>query len=189
MKSKFLIVEDEVFISEHLKQLIQQSGNTVTDICSNKNAVEISIKHSPPDFAFLDIRLLGEETGIDIGSKLKTLGIPFIYISSFTDKETIQGAVDTRPLGYIVKPFSNEEILSAIQLFQKEQRKFITIKRGQENVILPIKEIQFVQSDNVYVEVHLKNERHLVRAKLNEILDQIKDGDFIRSPSILCRST
>jgi DNA-binding LytR/AlgR family response regulator len=180
MKSKFLIVEDEVFISEHLKQLILHAGHRVTDICSNEMMAIVSVTENPPDYAFLDIRLLGEETGINIGRKLQVLGIPFIYITSFTDKATIQEAIKTRPIDYIVKPFSNEEVLSAIDQFHAEERKSVTIKSGSENHVMKVDDILFGQSENVYVEIFLKSEKYLTRLKLADVIAQIADSNFVQ---------
>lgn len=180
MKRNFLIVEDEVFISEHLKQLIVKCGHQVTKICSTEKSAFEAIAGSPPDFAFLDIRLIGSNSGINIGKKLHELAIPFMYITSFVDKATIQEAVDTQPMGYLVKPFTNDEIIQAIQKFVQLETDCIHIKTGNETQRLNPDNIVFAQSDSNYVELHLTSGKHLARIKLAEIIEQINRSDFIQ---------
>ena len=114
MKYKFLIVEDEVLISEHLKSILIGLNHQVTDICSSlKTAIE-SIHNFQPDIALLDIHMHGEDQGIAVAKHLKKLQIPFIFITSFSDKKTIQSAIREHPKGYILKPFSTIEIQEVI---------------------------------------------------------------------------
>jgi len=180
MKYKFLIVEDDVFISEHLKQIVLSHGHEVTDICSTENSALQSIDQCPPDFAFLDIKLLGDDLGINVGRHLESMGIPFMFITSFSDKQTIQQAVDVQPKGYILKPFEAEEIGSAIKKLMAFGKQSISIKSRGIQYKLLINDIIFVRSDNVYLEIYLDKKKYLVREKMSNFLSKVSGENLIQ---------
>src|ERR1700758_3861942 len=107
-----LIAEDDVIISEYLAEIITDMGHNVCTIVSNYDEAKEFLQHNQaPQMALLDIRMHNRDQGIDIATEMKSKNIPFIFITSFTDKNTIQNAVAQQPLGYIVKPFKKEEVI------------------------------------------------------------------------------
>ena len=180
MNYSFLIVEDDVLISEHLKQIVIAHGHEVTAICSNEKSARESIDKQLPDFAFLDIRLLKNDLGINIGRYLQPLGVPFVFITAFSDKKTIQEAVDLEPKGYILKPFEREEVDAAINKLLVYGRQSITIKSAGVKYILQINEIIFIRSENVYLEIHTNDKKYLIREKLSQFLIRVPGKKLIQ---------
>ncbi len=68
-----------------------------------------------PDIVLLDIFIRGDENGIDLAKELRSLAIPFIYISANSNANIMIAAKDTQPKGFIVKPFRKEDILDTLQ--------------------------------------------------------------------------
>jgi DNA-binding LytR/AlgR family response regulator len=167
---KILIVEDDVLISEHLKMIVEDLNYDVIDICSSLKSALKSLKSKTPDIAFLDIRMNGIDEGIEVAKELKKLEIPFIFITSFSDKKTLLAAVAQQPVGYIVKPYNKEDVVltlnTAMQSFE-EQFIYIGSVRSKERV--RIKDIKWLMSENVYVELQTDNQKYICRAKLNDI--------------------
>lgn len=180
MSYKFLIVEDDALISEHLRDIVLSQGHLVSDICANEETALRSIDNDPPDFSLVDIRLLGNDLGINIGRHLQQLGIPFMFITSFSDKKTIQQAVDTQPKGYILKPFDAEEISEAINKLIEFGKQTIAIKSGGVKYNLFINDIIFIKSENVYLEIHTSEKRYLIREKLSAFLKRISGSRLIQ---------
>jgi DNA-binding LytR/AlgR family response regulator len=182
MKNKILIVEDEVLISEHLKRIILNLGYQALEICEDyKETIEI-LKTETPDLAFLDIRMNGIDEGIEIAKHLRILGIPFIFITSFSDKDTLKNAINQQPLGYVLKPFSKEDIQEQLELIEKEiSDTFLTIGNTSNKERLPIKNILWLRSENVYVEIHCINKVHVHRGKLKEIQKTLPSRLFART--------
>lgn len=180
MKYTFLIVEDDALISEHLYEIVLSHGYEVSDICSNESSALQSIDQNSPDFALLDIRLLGNNSGINIGRYLQNLAIPFVFITSFSDKQTIQEAIDLQPKGYILKPFKTEEISAAISRLVSFGKQSISIKSGGVKYQLRIGDILFVKSENVYLEIHTFQKKYLVREKLSDFLARISGSRLIQ---------
>jgi DNA-binding NarL/FixJ family response regulator len=70
-----------------------------------------------PDIVLLDIAIRGDKDGIALAGIIKDkYRIPFIYITAFADKETLDRAKSTLPYGYIVKPFKERDVISAIEM-------------------------------------------------------------------------
>jgi len=75
------------------------------------------IRRYGPDLVLLDIYLYGDERGTVLGEELRAEGqLPFIYITSHTDRGTLAIAKATRPNGYLVKPFTREDVFVAIEI-------------------------------------------------------------------------
>ncbi|MEO9532198.1 MAG: response regulator transcription factor [Crocinitomicaceae bacterium] len=176
----FLIIEDDVLISEHLKYLIQEEGHLVTDICSNEASALNSLKNQQPDLAFVDIRLQGNDSGVIIASELTKLNIPFYFITSFSDKKTVQEAVETLPKGYILKPFEVEEIQDAIGKLISFVDREIDIKVNGADVFIKCSDVIYMRSENVYVEIYTLDKKYVIREKLGEIVNRIGLKNFIR---------
>lgn len=112
-----LIVEDELIIAADLAQQLKGLGYLVCDIASSvPEARQLKKKHNP-DLVLLDIQLEGSEPGIVFGKELREEGnTPFIYITSHYDRATVEEVKRTRPNGYLIKPFSNEDVYVAIEM-------------------------------------------------------------------------
>ena len=116
MKPNILIAEDDIFISEHLKQILNKLGYGVCGIVGSYDQAEAFInKNKLPDLALLDIRMHKEDQGIKIAKLLKTKDVPFIFITSFSDQKTLKSALEQEPKGYILKPFTPEDIKEAVE--------------------------------------------------------------------------
>jgi len=135
---KILIVEDEVIIAIDLKSKLQSLGYTVTDIVDNSDVLTDKIVSNKPDLILLDINIMGSRNGIEMAHVInKEHKIPFIYVTSYTDKHTLDEVKKTNPLGYIVKPFTLEDIrveleLSVYRSTQMNAHGFPTIDRINE---------------------------------------------------------
>lgn len=116
-KPFILIVEDELIIATDLSLQLEKLGYNVCGIASSvEEARQLTQKHQP-DLVLLDIHLHGKETGTMFGKELRENGdIPFIYITSHYDRATVEEVKTTRPNGYLVKPFSYEDVYVGIEM-------------------------------------------------------------------------
>lgn len=182
MKFKVLIVEDEVLISEHIKRVVEKSGFRPLDICEDYEEAMKLLQYETPDLAFLDIRMNGVDEGVEVAKHLRTLNIPFVFITSFSDKETLQNAVMQQPLGYILKPFTNTEIQEYLAVLEKAViGGEITVGNVNNKERISIDEIMWVKSENVYVELHCTEKKHVHRSKLTTIHEMLPTNQFVRT--------
>lgn len=109
-----LIVEDEIVVAMDIKRSLEDIGYKVVDIASNNFEVDEIVSKSDIDLVLMDINLEDSQLdGIDIASNIN---IPIIYITAYSDDKTINRAIQTNPLGYILKPFNIEELKVNINL-------------------------------------------------------------------------
>lgn len=125
-----LIVEDEPLIAEDIAQGLEKNDFAVSAIVYTKEDALEQLNTNLPDMVLLDINLSGKMSGIDIAEKINTVyNIPFIFITSYSDKNTLEKAKHTEPCGYIVKPFNEASLYSTLEIAlynhaQKNKRKF-----------------------------------------------------------------
>jgi two-component system response regulator HydG len=111
MKTKILIVEDQFIEANNLQMILERAGY---QICRIARSVVIALKiieEERPDMVLLDIQLQGNLTGIDLAKELRLKKIAFVYISANSNKQILDAAKETRPYGFLVKPFREKDVL------------------------------------------------------------------------------
>jgi DNA-binding NarL/FixJ family response regulator len=116
-KTKILIVEDEPLIAEDIKDFLTNLDFKVTTIAYNKAQAMNSLRTNKPDLVLLDINLGNNHDGILIAEEInKEYKIPFIYLTSYSGKIIINQVKHTLPMGYVVKPFNEVDLFTAIEI-------------------------------------------------------------------------
>ncbi|NBD15560.1 MAG: response regulator [Cyanobacteria bacterium] len=116
-RGKILIVEDELIIAKSLaRQLENLSYELVGTASSGKKALEI-IQNNLPDLVLMDIVIAGEMDGIETGKKIREqFDIPIIYLTAYSDDETLKRVQESGGQGYILKPYKQREVHAAITM-------------------------------------------------------------------------
>ena len=113
---KILIVEDNSCAAICMKAILFKLGYLITHIvASGQEAVDIA-RNSRPDLILMDINLCGEMDGITAYERIReTVDIPVVYVSAYTDEYVFARANQTKPSGYIIKPYSVTELITGIE--------------------------------------------------------------------------
>jgi CRP-like cAMP-binding protein/DNA-binding NarL/FixJ family response regulator len=116
-KTKLLIVEDQGIVAADIKECLIELGYQVVAVASSGNeAIELAGVHHP-DLILMDIVLKGEMDGIAAAAAVRELhDIPVVYLTAHADKATLDKAKVTVPYGYVLKPFREIELRTAIEL-------------------------------------------------------------------------
>ena len=114
---KILIVEDEPLVAAdiagHLAAINFESAGIAYD---GKHALEL-IETLQPDACLLDINLESEIDGIAVAHEInKRFKIPFVFLTSHSDRDTIEKVKETHPAGYILKPFDEHDLLTSLEI-------------------------------------------------------------------------
>lgn len=111
------IIEDEVIIAHDIAKKIERLGYHPMGMAKNSElAIEFLSFHTP-DLILCDISIKGSMNGIEVIELIqKKKKIPFIYVTSLFDRYTLEKAKVTMPYGYIVKPFTERDLLSSIEM-------------------------------------------------------------------------
>lgn len=114
---KVLIVEDDAIISNFIQIKLEEVGYQVPARAHNgREAIEMSHKFLP-DLILMDVMLEGEIDGIQAVEEItKTIDIPVIYLTASSDENTITRLMKTEPHGFLIKPFDDRILYSAIQI-------------------------------------------------------------------------
>ncbi len=116
-KAKIMIVEDEWIAAEDTQYKLQELGYIVTALASTGNEAIQKAEEDKPDLVLTDIVLEGEMDGIEVAKQIySSFDIPFIYLTAYADDEILERIKITEPFGYIVKPFTNEDLKITIEL-------------------------------------------------------------------------
>lgn len=130
--AKILIVEDETIVGLDIKNSLAKFGFYVTNTVTNYDDAIKSVILEEPNLIIMDINLENSKDGIETVQYIhKNINkIPIIYLTAFTDDLTINKAILTNPIGYLVKPFNREELKSMIMLVMYK------IENKQKNILL-----------------------------------------------------
>jgi PAS domain S-box-containing protein len=128
-----LIVEDESIVAFNIQNILQNRGYSVPPIAvSGEDAIN-KIERYNPDLVLMDIVLHGEMDGIDVAEQIRsTHDIPIVYLTAYSDDTTTQRAKMTDPFGYILKPFSDKELYSVVEMALYKHKMERNLRRSEE---------------------------------------------------------
>lgn len=193
MKNPFriLIVEDELLIAEMLREMLLELGYQVVGVARDyRNALSYLAHRNDIDLCFVDINLEAEQSGFDVVKSIReNYFVPFVFLTSYSDKQTITNAAAFGPEAYLVKPFSATDLLTTVEIIRSrkqraagnEEEKIILLKDGSLTVKVSKEKILWLKSDNIYVEVKTAAKTYLVRNSLERFLEELNDASFVRT--------
>jgi response regulator NasT len=112
-KGKILVVDDDRLVLAMVTHGLSQAGYEVIDADNGDDAILLARQHRP-DIALLDIRMEGK-TGFDVAQYLREVGhTPFVFLSAFSDDETVAKVKALGALAYLVKPLEVGQIVPTI---------------------------------------------------------------------------
>ncbi len=116
-KIKILVVEDELIIAKGIEKRLTAMGYAVTGSVASGEEALIKALETSPDLIIMDIHLQGNMDGVETAEKIHSVAdIPVIYLTAYADPDSLRRAKLTEPFGYIVKPFHDHTLRSAIEM-------------------------------------------------------------------------
>ncbi len=201
---RILIVEDEFIIANNLKMMLEDLGYYPFEPVMNLEEAAEVLKNNNVDLAILDINLNNKHEGIDVARMInEKFQIPFIYLTSNADKETIHQAKQTNPRTYLIKPFVAEDIYAAIEIAATSGQPLICedqtlsilsdsifIKLGNKYYKVDIRDITYFEADGKMMNIHTNLEQKFpIRISLESLYSQLKDFGFMRIHRGFCINT
>lgn len=207
---KILIVEDNVIIADDMQSMLEEIGYEIVDnVIVYEQAVEV-LKTEQVDLVLIDIILASDKTGIDLGKHIReNYDIPFIFVTSNSDRATVENAKTVKPNGYLVKPFEQQDLYTSIEIalsnfIYGKQRNIqssdsenfddheetlsnsvlkdsIFVKKQHLYYRIQFGDIRFIKADNVYLEVNTVDKKFLVRSPLKDYLEKLPKNKFYRA--------
>jgi response regulator NasT len=125
-KYKILVAEDETLIRMDLVEMLEEAGYEVVAQASNgEEAVALANEHKP-DLAILDVKMPVLD-GISAAEKIISVA-PVLMLTAFSQKELIERANDAGAMAYVVKPFTINDLLPAIEISISRHRQMKSLE-------------------------------------------------------------
>lgn len=193
---RILIVEDESLVAMDMERMLTDLGyDLIPNVNSYAAAVEV-LDQTKPDLVLLDITLNDTKTGIDLSLLLQqTYKVPFIYVTSHSDKKTIDQALVTKPNGYLLKPFDANDLYTAIEVAlsnfaghtangQDDSalvcKDALFVKNDKNFVRVEIEEICWIESEHNYLYIISQKGKHIIRSNFRDFQQHVPAAKFIQ---------
>jgi len=183
---RVLIVEDERPTAEDIKLLVEQilqKEITSIHIETTLDSALIYLREKPIDVLLLDLNL-NTKDGFELLKQVVSQSFHTIVISANINRAI--EAVEYGGLDFIPKPYNTERLKSAFQRLKSSHAldghsiKYLSVKKGFEIKIIPLEEIKYFKSDNIYVELHLQNNQVVIYDKSIKQLIPLLPSNYYR---------
>jgi PAS domain S-box-containing protein len=132
-KASVLVVEDEAIVRADVEDYLKSFGYRLAgSVASGEEAKRLAVEFRP-DLVLMDIMLAGKLDGIQAGKYIQTrLGIPVVFVTAHGDEDTLERAKLNAPFGYVLKPFNDRELRTAIEIAIFRHRTEEELRRLQQ---------------------------------------------------------
>lgn len=203
MAINILVTEDEIIVRKDIERCLTQLGyNIVATADNGKDAISQAVKHTP-DICLMDIMIKGDMSGIEAAQEIKSkIDVPVIFLTAYADESTLSKAKVAEPHGYILKPFKDADIQTAVEMAlhkhakEKELKQetdflrnlaqnnsgaeFIFVKNRSRLIHVKKDELLFVEALKDYVVIHTRKESYTIHSTMKEIESKLSYGVFMR---------
>ncbi|MFQ5659302.1 MAG: response regulator [Gammaproteobacteria bacterium] len=131
---RILVVEDENIVAKDIHDSLLKLEYAVSGMVSSGEKAIKECRKLAPDLVLMDIKLKGSLDGIATAHILKEMNIPVIFITAYSDQDTLGRAKYSEPLGYINKPFTVNDLYTAIEIALHKYNSEMRAKINQRHL-------------------------------------------------------
>ena len=203
MPINILVTEDESIVRKDIERCLVNLGyNVIASADNGEDAIELALKHKP-DLALMDIMIKGDMNGIAAAEEIKrNLDIPVVFLTAYADENTLNEAKLAEPHGYILKPFKDVDIQTAIEMAlhkhskeqelklesdflrslaeHKQDADVIFVKNRSRLIRVKHEDLLCVEALKDYVVVHTREESYTIHSTMKEVERKLDDRLFVR---------
>jgi two-component system, response regulator PdtaR len=206
---KILIIEDEFILASELSDTLESEGYEVVFTADNGQEALDFYKENEVDLVLCDININGDWDGIETVTRLIAIKqVPIIYLTAFTDKDTLERAKLTFPAAYIPKPYHITNLRMAIELainnfavkiqpnhlnilkdgkpdIQSKEMFLqvnddIFIKQNYQFVKFSLSEILYLEADNIYTNIITNQKKYAIRQAIGNVHERLPMKNLVR---------
>ena len=199
---QIMIVEDEPIIAQEISMVIEDLGYETCALVMHASQVEEAYEKHKPDLLLMDINLGHGPDGISLaGNLMKIRKTPFVFVTSYADKSTLDRAKSVQPDGYVIKPFDDRDLQAAIEIafsrFEQQQpeekeeqnespndnfliHQQLFVRHKNRLVRLEPEHILYAEASSNYTQIITKDQTYTVSSHLAVIEQKLSHFGFIR---------
>lgn len=201
-----LVVEDEAILAMTLCDHLEAEGYTVVGIANNGPKAIDLFKTNEVDLLLCDINIKGGFDGIETARRINALRpVPVIYLTAYSDSETVTRAKQTYPAAYLTKPYNIMNLRLAIEMALNNLHRaaksatppvpaadsggremilknghHIFVRQGYQFVKIYLKDIQILEADDIYTTFLTDTKKYSLRMSLSTVLDKLDYVPLVR---------
>ena len=198
---RILIVEDEPLIAEDLRAHLEELGYELCAVCDNALDAMAEVVARKPDLLLLDINMVDGPDGVQLAEKVRAKhATPFIFVTSHSDKATLERVKPLRPAGFIIKPFDENDLRTQIELAlaryandveasaaptEAQRHDFVIadsifIREKGRLVKVAIDDIHYAEADDNYVTLFTPARKFVITSTLAAVEEKLKSPNHLR---------
>ncbi len=171
---RIMVVEDEHIVALDIKMHLERHGYEVPATYPSGEEALAAVEEVDPVLVLMDIRLQGELDGLQTAEEIKRRhNIPVILLTAYADEQTIERAKASQPFAYLIKPFEERELRTAIvlalyrhqmeqELVERERLFSTTLNSIADGVVVVDNEDHITFLNPVALEILGKNEAECI---------------------------
>ncbi|WP_192085483.1 LytTR family DNA-binding domain-containing protein [Algoriphagus sp. Y33] len=194
-KTRILLVEDNLNLSENLKEILSLQGYEILEILEEAETALVIIEEAAPDLVLVDIKLKGNKTGIELAEELRlSMDIPIVFLTSASGSDVVNRVKHIRPEGFISKPFTTNSLVTAIELaIENHKSRSTNIYKPDKDVVsdlfirengwlkkIMINDIHWIKAEGTYTHIYVKGKQYTLRNTVKDLMQKLPYDQFSR---------
>ncbi|GGD13931.1 LytR/AlgR family response regulator transcription factor [Hyunsoonleella pacifica] len=200
-KVNVLIIEDTPAESNALVTTLKSYNYNIVGVATTFSDALQMFHSNSVDIAVVDIFLNGNPEGITFAETINATpnaSIPFVFLTSSTDRAIFERAKLTQPFSFLIKPFNELEILYALEMavekFYKQPDVFLSeaedtiisneylfIKKGKSLKKVYTKDIICIEVEERYCNIISEQDKFVILISLTKLLKLLDNNVFCRT--------
>ncbi len=133
---KLLLVDDDELVLATFGKGLGDAGYDVRLAGSGDEALGM-VAEECPDLAIVDKRM-PRMSGFELGRRFAELGVPFIFLSAYSERDYVEEAAEIGTLGYLVKPIDIEKAIPTIEAALRRAKDFAALRQSGNRLELAL---------------------------------------------------
>jgi two-component system, LytTR family, response regulator len=197
---RVLIVDDERLARQKLRRFLEDEPDVeVIGECSSGAEAVAALARTRPDVVFLDVQM-PEVDGFEVLRRVgKGYAGQVVFVTAH-DRYAVQ-AFEVQALDYVLKPFARSRLVAALARVRERQAAWspeqlrgllqdregregrprrLVVRSGGRLTLLPVEEIDWIESADNYARLHVGPREHLLRETLAHLAERLDPARFVR---------
>lgn len=175
--TQILVVEDEPIVALDLQQRLEKMGYRVPSVVATGEAAIEAATRQQPNLVLMDISLEGAMDGVEAAEHITaTSRIPVVFLTAFSNDQTLERAKVTEPYGYLLKPFEERELQTTIEVALYKHKAEKALRQAHDELELRVEErtAELRQANEALQhEIAERAHREVRRSTLSRVREQV----------------